>query len=78
MRPNTAARCASWFPIDLVKSFPFLLAALALAAVSCQRIPPSVSVPGYGEKKAAEEKAESKPLGAAENPPEFFPPQSQE
>jgi hypothetical protein len=61
-----------------VKSFPFLLAALALAAVSCQRIPPSVSIPGYGEKKAAEEKAESKPLGAAENPPEFFPPQSQE
>jgi hypothetical protein len=61
-----------------VKSFPFLLAALALAAVSCERIPPSVSVPGYGVKKAAEEKAESKPLGAAENPPEFFPPQSQE
>ncbi len=53
--------------------FPVLLAALALAAVSCERIPPSVSIPGYGEKKAAEEKAESQPLGAAENPPEFFP-----
>ena len=56
-----------------MKYSPVLLAALALAAVSCERIPPSVSLPGYDKKKAAEEKAESKPLGAAENPPEFFP-----
>ena len=56
-----------------MKYFPVVLAILALAAVSCERIPPSVSIPGYGEKKAAEEKTESKPLGAAENPPEFFP-----
>ena len=61
-----------------MKYFPVLLVALTLAAVSCERIPPSVSIPGYDKKKAAEEKAESKPLGAAENPPEFFPPQGQE
>ena len=59
-----------------MKHFPVLLAVAALAAASCERIPPSVSIPDYGEKKAAEEKAESKPLGAAENPPEFFPPDS--
>jgi hypothetical protein len=64
------------FPIDPVNYFPVLLGVIALAAVSCQRIPPSVSIPGYEEKKAAEEKAESKPLGSAENPPEFFPPDS--
>jgi len=58
-----------------VKYFPVLLAALACASVSCERIPPSKSIPGYGEKKAAEEKAESKPLGSAEKPPEFFPSQ---
>jgi hypothetical protein len=63
------------FPIDPVKHFPVLLAVAALAAASCQRIPPSVSIPGYDEKKAAEEKSESKPLGSAENPPEFFPSQ---
>ncbi len=57
-----------------MKFFSVVIAILALAAVSCERIPPSVSIPGYGEKKAAEEKAESQPLGAAENPPEFFPP----
>jgi hypothetical protein len=57
-----------------VKFFALLLAVAALLAVSCQRIPPSVSIPGYEEKKAAEEKVESKPLGAAENAPEFFPP----
>lgn len=56
-----------------MKVFHLLLAVLALAAVSCERIPPSVSIPGYDKKKAAEEKAESKPLGAAENPPAFFP-----
>ena len=56
-----------------MKYFSVVLAVLVLAAVSCERIPPSVSIPGYGEKKAAEEKTESKPLGAAENPPEFFP-----
>jgi hypothetical protein len=66
------------FPIDSVKYFSVLLAVAALVAVSCQRIPPSVSIPGYEEKKAAEEKAESKPLGATENPPEFFPSQGQE
>lgn len=67
------ARCASWFLIDPVKSFSLLLTALAVASVSCQRIPPAESIPGYGEKKAAEEKAESKPFGAMENPPQFFP-----
>ena len=56
-----------------MKFFSLLVAAAALLAVSCQRIPPSVSVPGYEEKKAAAEKAENKPLGAAENPPAFFP-----
>ena len=56
-----------------MKSFFLLLAVAALPAVSCQRIPPSVSIPGYGEKKAAEEKAENKPLGSSENPPMFFP-----
>jgi hypothetical protein len=61
-----------------VKYLSVLLGVVALAAVSCERIPPSVSIPGYDKKKAAEEKAESKPLGAAENPPEFFPPQGQE
>lgn len=53
-----------------------LLAVLGLAAslaVSCERIPPSVSIPGYAEKEAAGEKAESRPLGASENPPSFFP-----
>lgn len=56
-----------------MKYFSLLLGAAALFAASCQRIPPSVSIPGYEEKKAADEKAENKPLGAAENPPEFFP-----
>jgi hypothetical protein len=55
-----------------VKHWVLLLAAAALLAVSCQRIPPSVSIPGYEEKQAAEEKVESQPLGTAENPPEFF------
>jgi hypothetical protein len=61
-----------------VKYFYALLSALALGAVSCQRIPPSVSIPSYGEKKSSEEKTESKHLGSAENPPEFFPSQGQE
>jgi hypothetical protein len=61
-----------------VKFFAPLLASAALVSVSCERIPPSVSIPGYGEKKAAEVKTESKPLGSAENPPEFFPAQGQE
>ena len=56
-----------------MKFFALLLATAALLSVSCERIPPSVSIPGYDKKKAAEEKTESKPLGAAENPPEFFP-----
>ena len=68
-----AARFVWSFPIDPVKSFPLLLAVMALLAVSCQRIPPSVSIPDYEEKKAAEEKVEEKPLGATQNPPEFFP-----
>lgn len=72
-RPSTAARRASSFPIDPVKFFTLLLAAAALISVSCERIPPSVSIPGYDKKKAAEEKTESIPLGAAENPPTFFP-----
>jgi len=61
-----------------VKHFALLLAAASLLSVSCQRIPPSVSIPGYEEKKAAEEKVESRTLGTAENPPEFFPSQGQE
>ena len=73
MRPNTAAKSASSFPIDPVKHFTLFLAAAALLSVSCQRIPPSVSIPGYDEKKAAEEKVESKSLGTDENPPTFFP-----
>ncbi len=60
-----------------MKYFPVLLAVAALAAVSCERIPPSVSIPDYDQKKAAAEKVEQKPLGAAENPPEFFPKQDQ-
>ncbi len=42
----------------------------ALAAVSCQRIPPSVSIPGYGEKEAAKAEAGAKTLGAPVNPHE--------
>lgn len=53
--------------------FLILLAAAALLAVSCERIPPSVSIPGYGEKESAAEKAESHPLGVSDNPPAFFP-----
>ncbi len=49
------------------------LSLCALPGVSCQRIPPSVSIPGYGEKKATEEKAEGHKLGTSEKPPEFFP-----
>ena len=56
-----------------MKFFALLLAFAALATVSCERIPPSVSIPGYDKKKAAEQKVESKPLGAAQNPPEYFP-----
>ena len=56
-----------------MKYFSDLCATLSLAAASCERIPPSVSIPDYAKKKAAEEKTENKPLGAAENPPAFFP-----
>lgn len=56
-----------------MKFFALLLAFAALATVSCERIPPSVSIPGYDKKKAAEQKVESKPLGAAQNPLEYFP-----
>lgn len=52
-------------------TFAAALAALALST-ACQRIPPSVSIPGYGEKEEAEEKAESRPLGASEHAPSFF------
>ncbi len=50
-----------------------VLGLVALPGISCQRIPPSVSIPGYGEKKAAEEKAGEHQLGTSEKPPEFFP-----
>ena len=50
-----------------------ILAAAALVSVSCERISPSVSIPGYAEKKAAEEKSESRTLGTSDNPPTFFP-----
>lgn len=56
-----------------MKFFVLLLAAAPLLSVSCERIPPSVSIPGYAEKKAAEEKAESRTLGTSDNPPTFFP-----
>jgi hypothetical protein len=56
-----------------VKLFSLLIAAAALVSVSCQRIPPSVSIPGYEEQKAAEEKAESRTLGTSDHPPTFFP-----
>lgn len=56
-----------------------LLPALGLAAslgASCQRIPPSVSIPGYGEKEAAKEESAHTPLGAPEHPTEPLPGQS--
>jgi hypothetical protein len=56
-----------------VKFFALLLAAASLVSVSCERISPSVSIPGYAEKKAAEEKVESRTLGTSDNPPTFFP-----
>lgn len=68
-----AAKCGSSSPIDPVKFFALLIAAAALVSVSCERIPPLVSIPGYAEKKAAEEKAESRTLGTSDNPPTFFP-----
>jgi hypothetical protein len=78
-RPSTGAKCNSSSPIDPVKTFLLSLAAAALClATACERISPSVSIPGYEEKKAAEAKAEARTLGATENPPEFFPTQGQE
>ena len=56
-----------------MKHFTLFLAVAALVSVSCERIPPSVSIPGYSEKKAAEEKVESRTLGTSDNPPTFFP-----
>lgn len=56
-----------------MKHFALLLAAAAFLSVSCQRIPPSVSIPGYEQKKAAEEKVESRILGTSDTPPTFFP-----
>ncbi|MBE2181398.1 MAG: hypothetical protein IAE97_13095 [Chthoniobacterales bacterium] len=52
------------------------LAALAVVLVlsaACERIPPSVSIPGYAEKHASEEKKASGPMGVSEKPPAFFP-----
>ena len=52
------------------------LAALAVVLVlsaSCERIPPSVSIPGYAEQHAVEENKASGPMGASEKPPAFFP-----
>ena len=48
------------------------LSLCALPGVSCQRIPPSVSIPGYDEKNAPGERAEGHKLGTSEKPPEFF------
>ena len=73
LEPSMAAKRVSSSPIDPVKVFSLLIAAAALVSVSCQRIPPSVSIPGYEEKKAAEDKAESRTLGTSDNPPTFFP-----
>ena len=57
-----------------MKFFVSLLAVAALVlAPACERISPSVSIPGYAEKKAAAEKAESRTLGTSDNPPTFFP-----
>ena len=57
-----------------MKFFSLLLAASALfLAPACERISPSVSIPGYAEKKAAEQKEESRTLGTSDNPPTFFP-----
>ena len=61
-----------------MKIFSLLLGVIVLAALGCQRIPPSVSIPGFEEKTTAEEKAESRPLGTAENPPAFFGNQDEE
>ncbi|MBJ7258585.1 MAG: hypothetical protein JHD33_03520 [Chthoniobacterales bacterium] len=58
-----------------MKFSALLLAAGSLLAVSCQRIPPSVSIPGYGEKEAAVEKEEHHPLGTSGKPPAYFPSQ---
>ena len=57
-----------------MKFFSLVLASAALSlAPACERISPSVSIPGYGEKKAAEEKSETRTLGTSDNPPTFFP-----
>ena len=57
-----------------MKFFALVLAAAALCfAPACERISPSVSIPGYGEKKAAEEKSETRTLGTSDNAPTFFP-----
>ena len=49
-----------------------LIPILSLAA-ACQRIPPSVSIPGYEEKIDKEDQVESQPRGTSTNPPSFFP-----
>jgi hypothetical protein len=55
--------------------FHFALCAflLALLGSACQRISPSVSIPGYEEKKESEEKAGNRTLGTSDNAPTFFP-----
>jgi hypothetical protein len=57
----------------------FLLAGLLAVSTACERISPSVSIPGYAEKhEAAAPQAEKKPMGGTENPPSYFPAQSGE
>jgi hypothetical protein len=54
-------------------SFVLLVLLMAFVGPACQRISPSVSIPGYEEKSAAGEKEESRTLGTSDNPPTFFP-----
>ncbi len=57
-----------------LRHLALLVACGAAAGIACQRIPASVSVPGYGEKqkeKAAQPAASSAPQDT--NSPAFFP-----
>ncbi len=68
------ARRNSSCPINFMNfSLALRVLLLALVGPACQRISPSVSIPGYEEKKEAEEKAGNRPLGTSDNPPTFFP-----
>ncbi|MFZ4483763.1 MAG: hypothetical protein ACOYOL_07270 [Chthoniobacterales bacterium] len=49
------------------------LGAILVFSAACERIPPSVSIPDYGEKKAEQEKAGEEKLGTTEQAPTFFP-----